>query len=81
MGGGTMGGSLQAANIMTERARAMLRNMTNGKARELLTAAVEDPQLFRDLLLEPAAIVARPEVRNRLAPYLAGAAAQEQANQ
>ena len=75
MGGGTMGGSLQTANIVVERARRFLANMTNAKARQLLIDAVEDPKLMRELLT---AIPANPSrrTRNLLAPYLAGSASQ-----
>lgn len=75
MGGGTMGGSLQTANIFVERAQNMLRNLTNDKARQLLMDAVEDPALFRTLMLEPKGVDLPKEARNRLAPYLTGAAA------
>lgn len=75
MGGGSMGGSMQTANIFTERARAMLRNLTNTRARALLMDAVEDPKLFRDLLLIPKGVTLPPATRTRLAPYLTGAAA------
>ncbi|MES2844866.1 MAG: hypothetical protein V4747_07560 [Pseudomonadota bacterium] len=74
MGGGTIGGSMQTANIVTERARAMLRNLTNDKARQLLMDAIEEPALFKALLMEPRAIELNPTVRNKVAPYLTGAA-------
>lgn len=75
MGGGTMGGSLQTANIVQERARAMLRNLTNDKARQLLMDAIEDPVLFKALMTEDPAVKLTPEMRNKLAPYLVGGAA------
>jgi hypothetical protein len=74
MGGGTMGGSLQTANIFQERARSMLRNLTNDRARQMLMDAIEDPTLFRALLTEPPRGELTPQMRNTLAPYLAGAA-------
>jgi hypothetical protein len=75
MGGGTMGGSLQTANILQERARAMLKNLTNDKARQLLMDAVEDPALFKALLTEDPAMKLTKLQRNLLAPYLVGGAA------
>ena len=75
LGGGTMGGSLQAANIVQERARALLRGMTNDKARRLLMDAIEDPALFKALMTEDPAIKLTAEQRNKLAPYLTGGAA------
>lgn len=74
LGGGTMGGSLQAANIVQERARALLRGLTNDKARQLLMDAIEDPVLFKALMTENPAIKLTPEQRSKLAPYLTGAA-------
>lgn len=75
MGGGSMGGSLQTANILQERARSLLRGLTNDKARRLLMDAIEDPALFKSLMAEPAAVSIKPELKNKLAPYLAGGAA------
>lgn len=77
LGGGSMGGSLQTANIFSERAQAMLRNLTNDKARRLLMDAVEDPALMRELLMEPESWIngIGKTSKSRLAPYLAGAAA------
>lgn len=75
MGGGTMGGSLQTANIAVERAQAILRNLTNARAREMLMAAVEDPALFRALLVEPKGYQLPPAAARSLAPYLAAGAA------
>lgn len=80
MGGGSMGGSLQTANIFAERAKTMLRNLTNDKARQLLMDAVEDPALMRELLMQEESWiknVARTPY-SRLWPYLAGAATAEE---
>jgi hypothetical protein len=74
MGGGSMGGSIQTANIVTERARNALRNLTNDRARQLLMDAVEDPELFKELLRTPASIRLEGPSKSRLAPYLIGAA-------
>lgn len=73
MGGGSLGGSIQTANIATERAQTMLRNLTNTKARQLLMDAIEDPELFKALLMEPRALKLNKEAQSRLAPYLAAA--------
>lgn len=70
---GSMGGSLQTANIFAGRAREFLGRMTNARARELLMDAIEDPELMRALLTEPGRIQnLRPEVRSKLAPYFIG---------
>ncbi|MEM1076478.1 MAG: hypothetical protein AAGI36_18615 [Pseudomonadota bacterium] len=74
MGGGTMGSSIQTANIFSERARTMLRNLTNDRARQLLMDAVEDPELFKTLLRSPKAVSLSEPAQSRLAPYLIGAA-------
>jgi hypothetical protein len=74
MGGGTMGGSLQTANIVTNRAREMLRGLTNDKARQLLMDAIEDPKLYRMLLMDPRSIVTQADARNTFARYIAGGA-------
>lgn len=73
-GGGSMGGSLQTANIAAKRATDMLRNLTNDRARQLLMDAIEDPALFKALLTSTRS-VNRPEIRSILAPYLVGGAA------
>lgn len=78
MGGGSMGGSLQTANIFSRRARNFLANMTNDRARQLLIDAVEDPVLMRELLTlrKPNADIPK-RTRDRLSPYLTGIATQE----
>lgn len=75
IGGGSLGGSIQTANIMASRARALMRKMTNTKARRLLMDAIEDPELFKVLLAAPETIVRSPAVQGRLAPYLIGTTA------
>ena len=75
MGGGTMGGSLQTANIAVSRARNMLRNLTNDRARQLLMDAIEDPALFKALLANPLRLNTDQSIRSKLAPYLAAGAA------
>lgn len=71
---GSMGGSLQTANIFSRTAQNALRNLTNDGARRLLVRAVEDPELMRALMLNPTAEM--PQwARAKLAPYIAGATA------
>jgi hypothetical protein len=79
MGGGTMGGSLQTANIAAERARSILRGLTNNRARQLLMDAQEDPELYKALLMSPQAFAASKKAQSTLAPYLAGTVAAERA--
>lgn len=81
MGGGSLGGSMQTANIATERAQAILRNLTNARAREMLMAAVEDPALFRALLVEPKGYQLPPAAARSLAPYLVAGAGNVLANE
>lgn len=73
LGGGSMGGSMQTANIAVERARSILRNLTNVKARAILTRAVEDPELFKELLMSPKRVDISPTSRSKLAPFIFGA--------
>ncbi|QJF52894.1 hypothetical protein [Roseobacter ponti] len=75
MGGSSMGGSIQTANIASERARNMLRNLRNDRARQLLMDAIEDPDLFKTLLRTPESIRLSKPHQNRLAPYLIAAIA------
>lgn len=70
-----MGGSIQTANIASERARNMLRNLRNDRARQLLMDAIEDPDLFKTLLRTPESIRLSKPHQNRLAPYLIAAIA------
>lgn len=80
-GGGSMGGSLQTANIAVNNAQRALNNLTNSRARQMLVDAVQDPALMRALLHEPKAAELPDRVRSRLAPYLTGAAASERTEQ
>lgn len=77
MGGGTMGGSLQTANIASDRAKAILRGLTNNRARQLLMDAQEDPELYKALLMSPQAMAVNKKAQSLLAPYLVGAVASE----
>ena len=80
LGGGSMGGSLQTANIATTNARRILTNLTNVKARAILSEAVEDPELFRELLKTPKSVDLSPQSRSRLAPFVIGATAGQDNN-
>lgn len=71
----SMGGSLQTANIMQKTATNLLRNLTNDRARRLLIDAVQDPELMRALLLEPKGGEIPKAALSKIAPYLAGGAA------
>lgn len=80
-GGGSMGGSLQTANIAVENARRALQGMTNARARQILTDAVQDPELMRALLFQPKSATLPPQIRSKLAPYLVGAGAAQASEQ
>lgn len=71
---GSMGGSLQTANIFAGRAQELVGRMTNARARELLIDAIEDPELMQTLLLDSgSARATSADVRRRLEPYFLGA--------
>ena len=63
---------MQTANIASERAKTIMRNLTNVKARSILTQAIEDPVLFKELLMTPEQIKISPTSRSKLAPFLIG---------
>jgi hypothetical protein len=71
--GGGSGGSIQTAQMASGRVKAMLGNLQNDKAERLLMDAVEDPELFRLLLVDPGRVKLTPKQVNRLAPYFTGA--------
>ena len=52
----------------------ILGGLTNDKAARILMDAVQDPELFRALLTEPKSVQVEQRIRNKLAPYLVGAA-------
>lgn len=70
--GGGAGGSLQTAQMASSRVKGILGRLQNDKAEQMLIDAVEDPELFRALLMDPGTISVRSEQYNRLAPYLVG---------
>ena len=74
LGGGATGPSLQAANIMSSNAARVLSKLTNDRARELLMDAIDDPELFKDLMTPIGMITTVEDVPSRLIPYLTGTA-------
>lgn len=72
---GRGGASIQTANMASARVKSWLGNLQNDKATELLIRAVEDPVLFRGLLMETEALRLNKKVRARLAPYFTGTTA------
>jgi len=74
LGGGNMGGSIRTAGMAVNRANEILNSLTNVRARALLMDAIEDPQLFKELLNINVTVPMPPATRARLAPYLTGAA-------
>lgn len=79
MGKGAAG--LQTAQMASGRAKWLLNKLANDRAEQMLLDAIEDPKLFRALLLEPAAIELRKDARSRIAPYITGAIAATQVEQ
>ncbi len=73
--GGSGGGSIQTAQMASGRVKALLGNLQNDKAEQLLMDAVEDPELFRLLLVDPGSVRLKLRELNKLAPYFTGAAA------
>ncbi|QRD53040.1 hypothetical protein JNX05_08500 [Pseudosulfitobacter pseudonitzschiae] len=72
---GSGGASLQTAQMASGRMKALLGNLQNDKAEQMLIDAVSDPELFRLLLIDPGKVTLKPQQINRLAPYFAGAGA------
>lgn len=54
MGAGTSGASLQAAGMASQRAQRLMEALQVGRAERLLADAVQDSELMRALLLDPA---------------------------
>lgn len=76
-GGHSMAGGLQSAQILSARVRDMLRSKFSDKAREVLTDAVQDEDLFRQLMTMP---TSRPKVRQieqRLNAWIGAPATQQ----
>lgn len=78
LGGGSMGGSLQTANIASANVRRILGNLTADRASALIADAVEDPELFRALLLDGQSVGAlEKRLLPRLLPYVVGGVSAE----
>lgn len=73
--GGSGGGSLQTAQMASARARDFMNSIVSDKASELLARAVEDPDLFRSLLVDTASVQLEQQVIPRILPYLIGTSA------
>ena len=75
IGGGSAGGSLQTAQILSERMKALLNRLTTNKAEQLMMRAVEDEELFKSLLLDVKNPKNYARIERSIAPYLVGASA------
>jgi len=76
--GSTSGSSLQGASRFSGAVRDALGFLTRDKATEIMREAVEDPKLFKDLLLTPTAPAAKQKaVASRLNTFLLGVAGDE----
>jgi len=76
LGGGTSGGSLQGAQIMSGMAKKLVGRLTNDGAHELIVRAVKDPELM-SALLSPTASLKQQRVANRkMNAWLAGPGAE-----
>lgn len=64
------GGNIQTPGIFSARMKDLLGRLTNDKAETILRRAVEDPELFRDLL-QGVTPQNSARIEGRLAPYLA----------
>lgn len=73
--GGGSGGSIQTAGMASERIRAALQNLTADKASQIIADAIEDPELFRDLLVGIKSPKIEDRVLPKIVPYLIGGAA------
>jgi len=73
--GGGSGGSIQTAQMASTQTKRLLGKLQNDKAEQMLMDAVEDPELFRLLLIDPGKVDLKPDQVNRLSPYLTGASA------
>jgi hypothetical protein len=75
LGQGTSGASLLTANFATRRMQEIMDGLTNDRAARIISDAIEDPELFRSLLLDPASKAQSERIVRSLAPYVLGAAA------
>ncbi|MEQ8898651.1 MAG: hypothetical protein RID23_16315 [Roseovarius sp.] len=70
MGEGAAG--LQTAQMASGAAKKILGRLTNDKAEQMIIDAIEDPVLFRSLLIEPQRIQLQKRYRQKITPYLTG---------
>lgn len=75
LGGPTAGGGLQAAQMGSERMKALLNQLTSNKAEQLMMRAVEDEELFKSLLLDVKNSKNYTRIERSIAPYLVGSSA------
>lgn len=73
--GNDAGTSLQAAQMGSQRARDIMRGLTRDRAAQLIADAVEDPELFRALLMDPDSVSFEARALPRILPYLTGTVA------
>lgn len=77
-GASSAGGSLQTAQIFSGRARQMIDNLTNDRARKLLVQAVQDDKLMKALLTDTTTAQGRKLVNQRLNAWIAAIGAEEE---
>lgn len=70
MGQGAAG--LQTAQMASGAAKKILGRLTNDKAEQMIIDAIEDPVLFRALLIEAQRIQLEKRYRQKITPYLTG---------
>ncbi|MGR3702287.1 MAG: hypothetical protein ACU0A4_09385 [Paracoccaceae bacterium] len=73
--GGGGGASLQTAQMASARARDFMNSIVSDKASELLSRAVEDPELFRSLMMDMGSVSLEKVGIPRILPYLIGTGA------
>lgn len=73
--GGSGGGSLQTAQMASSRAKEILGKLVSDKASQIISDAIEDPELFRALLTDTKTQAFEKRAVPRLVPYLVGTTA------
>lgn len=77
-----MGSSMVMAQAFSQRMRNTLNKLTRDKAHQLISASVEDPKLFKDLMIGPDASIKRQEqAAQRINAWLMSPAAEESQEQ
>lgn len=72
--GGGSGGSLQTAQMASSRAKDFLGRLVSDKASQILSDAIEDPELFRILLTDVGKLDIQKDAIPHFLPYLVGGA-------